>query len=136
LTNLIFNAIDAMPMGGRLTLRTPALSGCEDHDKPASAACIEVADTGVGMDDETRHRCLEPFFTTKDKRGSGLGLAMVYGMIQRHSAELEVESEPDKGTTVRLVFSTAAVTAAATEPRNPHPDPTSACGCSLMTSHS
>ena len=137
LTNLIFNAIDAMPRGGWLTLRTRTLSRRENHDNPASAACIEVVDTGVGMDDETRHRCLEPFFTTKDKRGSGLGLATVYGVIQRHSGELEVESEPGKGTTVRLVFSTAAGTPVATEPRSPHHDPSGAREfCSLMTVHS
>src|SRR5262245_10180839 len=56
------------------------------------------------MDEETRRRCLEPFCTTKGERGTGLGLAMVYGMAQRHKAEIEIVSEPGKGTTVRLVF--------------------------------
>ena len=65
---------------------------------------LEVRDTGVGMDEETRRRCLEPFFTTKGKRGTGLGLAMVYGMAQRHDATVEVESEHGAGTTVRLKF--------------------------------
>ena len=65
---------------------------------------MEVADTGVGMDEETRRRCLEPFFTTKGERGTGLGLAMVYGVVQRHSAEIEIESAVGKGTTVRLSF--------------------------------
>ena len=65
---------------------------------------VEVSDTGVGMDEETRRRCLEPFFTTKGERGTGLGLAMVYGMVQRHSAEIEIESAPGEGTTVRLSF--------------------------------
>jgi CheY-like chemotaxis protein len=69
---------------------------------------IEVADTGVGMDEPTRRRCLEPFFTTKGERGSGLGLAMVYGMVQRHSAELEIDSAIDKGTTFRMIFPSAA----------------------------
>ncbi|MGH6636401.1 MAG: response regulator, partial [Gammaproteobacteria bacterium] len=69
---------------------------------------LEVCDTGVGMDEETKRRCLEPFFTTKGERGTGLGLAMVYGMVQRHSAEIEIESEPAKGTTMRLVFPPAA----------------------------
>ena len=55
-------------------------------------ALVEVTDTGVGMDEETRRRCLEPFFTTKGERGTGLGLAMVYGMVQRHSAEIEIDS--------------------------------------------
>ena len=58
---------------------------------------IEISDTGVGMDEATQRRCLEPFFTTKGERGSGLGLAMVYGMITRHSAELQLESSPGHG---------------------------------------
>src|SRR5437016_7671930 len=98
LTNLIFNAVDAMPEGGSLTVRTVV-----DRQQPPQVR-IEVADTGIGMDQETRRRCLEPFFTTKGERGTGLGLAMVYGMIQRHSAELEIDSESGKGTTMRLIF--------------------------------
>ena len=87
LTNLIFNAVDAMPEGGTLTLRTRAVHGCAAPTAPRATRCVEVTDTGVGMDEETRRRCLEPFFTTKGERGTGLGLAMVYGMVQRHSAE-------------------------------------------------
>ena len=60
------------------------------------------------MDEETRRRCLEPFFTTKGERGTGLGLAMVYGMAQRHSADVEIESQPGAGTTVRLRFDAPA----------------------------
>jgi CheY-like chemotaxis protein len=56
------------------------------------------------MDEDTRRRCIEPFFTTKGERGTGLGLASVYGMLQRHSAALEVDSEPGKGTTMRMIF--------------------------------
>jgi CheY-like chemotaxis protein len=73
---------------------------------------VEVADTGVGMDEETRSRCLEPFFTTKGERGTGLGLAMVYGVVQRHSADLEIDSAPGKGTTVRLGFAVSVGVAA------------------------
>ena len=71
---------------------------------PRDRVLIEVSDTGIGMDEDTRRRCLEPFYTTKGERGTGLGLAMVYGMIQRHSAELEIDSATGRGTTVRLIF--------------------------------
>src|SRR5207302_9408158 len=65
---------------------------------------VEVVDAGIGMDEDTRRRCLEPFFSTKGERGTGLGLAMVYGTMQRHSAELEIESAVGEGTTMRLSF--------------------------------
>jgi signal transduction histidine kinase len=104
LTNLIFNAVDAMPAGGGLYVRTrKAVDG-----GGADRVLIEVSDTGVGMDEDTRRRCLEPFYTTKGERGTGLGLAMVYGMVQRHSAELEIDSTIGKGTTVRLIFPSQA----------------------------
>jgi signal transduction histidine kinase len=100
LTNLIFNAVDAMPGGGTLTVRTRTIA---DSDA-MNSSIIEVSDTGIGMDEDTRRRCLEPFYTTKGERGTGLGLAMVYGMVQRHSAEIEIASEVGRGTTVRLKF--------------------------------
>ena len=103
LINLIFNAVDAMPSGGVLTLRTRIVEPSLVPPKLRNVV-VEVADGGVGMDEETRRRCLEPFFTTKGERGTGLGLAMVYGMVQRHSADLEIESTAGKGTTVRLSF--------------------------------
>jgi signal transduction histidine kinase/ActR/RegA family two-component response regulator len=108
LTNLVFNAVDAMPDGGTLTLRTSvAVTGSSASDDIARYVHLEVTDTGIGMDDETRRRCLEPFYTTKGERGTGLGLAMVYGMVQRHSADLEIDSAVRRGTTVRLIFSVA-----------------------------
>lgn len=95
LTNLVFNSVDAMPSGGTIEVSTHA-SG--------NLVQLEVRDTGIGMDEETRRRCLEPFFTTKGKRGTGLGLAMVYGMAQRHEATVVVESQRGVGTTIRLAF--------------------------------
>jgi PAS domain S-box-containing protein len=112
LTNLVFNAVDALPGGGTLTVRT----GVRDPGTDRAAVVVEVADSGVGMDEETRRRCLEPFFTTKGERGTGLGLAMVFGMVQRHSAELEVDSVPGSGTTVRLVFAVPGTISAEDEP--------------------
>lgn len=101
LINLIFNAVDAMPDGGTLTLRTSVIG---DVSAASRRVQLEVSDTGGGMDEEARRRCLEPFFTTKGERGTGLGLAMVYGTVQRHGATIEIESELGRGTTVRLSF--------------------------------
>jgi PAS domain S-box-containing protein len=100
MVNLVFNAVDAMPNGGPLTLRTRAVA-----NHKSKVVHLEVIDSGVGMDEDTRRRCLEPFFTTKGTRGTGLGLAMVYGVAQRHGANLEIESAPGKGTLIRLSFS-------------------------------
>lgn len=100
LTNLVLNAVDAMPEGGTLSLLTRQ----ETQADGTAQVVLEVRDSGIGMDAETQRRCLEPFFTTKGQRGSGLGLAMVYGCMQRHGAEIHVESAPGVGTTIRLVF--------------------------------
>jgi CheY-like chemotaxis protein len=96
LINLAFNAIDAMPYGGTLGVKT--------FLNEEGEICVMVSDTGVGMDEDTRRRCMEPFFTTKGERGTGLGLAMVYGIVQRHGAEAQIESTPGQGTAVQLKF--------------------------------
>ena len=114
LTNLIFNAVDAMPDSGTVTIRTSVecrvSSVGETTGEPSpvtrhpSLVMLSVSDTGVGMTEETRQRCLEPFFSTKGERGTGLGLAMVYGTMQRHDGDIQIESALGKGTTARLIF--------------------------------
>jgi CheY-like chemotaxis protein/anti-sigma regulatory factor (Ser/Thr protein kinase) len=106
LVNLVFNAVDAMPEGGTLTLRTKTFERAQaSGNSPAQRQVyVEVSDTGIGMDEDTRRRCLEPFFTTKGERGTGLGLAMVYGIAGRHNAEIEIDSAVGEGTTIRFIF--------------------------------
>jgi signal transduction histidine kinase/ActR/RegA family two-component response regulator len=107
LTNLILNSVDAMPKGGTVIIGIRGLSANAEFFSQSgpSHLVLEVRDTGQGMDEKTRQRCLEPFFSTKrDRGGTGLGLAMVYGMMERHEGTIEVESELGKGTTMRLIF--------------------------------
>ena len=116
LLNLVQNAIDAMPEGGTITVRTATDGG---------DACIAVRDTGVGMSAEVRERAFEPFFTTKGSKGSGLGLAEVYGIARRHRGTATISSVPGRGTEVMLRFPRQApagveperATAAPTQPR-------------------
>jgi signal transduction histidine kinase len=108
ITNLIFNAVDASPKGGVIVVRS-SVPAAEPQ-----RVLLEVTDSGVGMDEETRRQCLEPFFTTKGERGTGLGLAMVFGMAQRHGATLEIDSRPGVGTTMRLLFPVSGGASAAT----------------------
>ncbi len=107
LTNLVLNAVDAMPTGGRLTLSTR--QSFERNVPPPGTprrqvAELEVSDSGSGMDEETRRRCFEPFFTTKGEYGTGLGLPMVFSVAESHDADIEVDSALGEGTTVRLLF--------------------------------
>ena len=102
LTNLILNAVDAIATGGAISVRT-RVGSRGSSDRPTHVL-IEVGDTGIGMSEETRRRCLEPFYSTKGKRGTGLGLAMVYGVMERHGGQIEIESEQGKGTVIKLIL--------------------------------
>ncbi|MDQ3702496.1 MAG: ATP-binding protein, partial [Chloroflexota bacterium] len=95
LVNLIFNAVDALATGGIITVETREVS---------AQVILEVSDTGAGMTEEVRRRCLEPFFTTKGERGSGMGLSMVHGIVRRHEGTLAIDSALGAGTTIRIAF--------------------------------
>jgi len=111
LTNLMVNARDAMPHGGTITIESAHAVFDEDYvrEHPGAAlgphVILAVSDTGVGMDKVTQARVFEPFFTTKEKgRGSGLGLAMVFGTVKQSGGHIWLYSEPDRGSTFKLCF--------------------------------
>ncbi|MGH7391826.1 MAG: GAF domain-containing protein [Candidatus Rokuibacteriota bacterium] len=110
MTNLILNAVDAMPEGGRLTLTSRVEAGRVE---------VTVADTGVGIPPEVRDKIFDPFFTTKGPQGTGLGLSMTYGIVARHGGSITVESQPGRGATFRLSFPPSH----ALEPPPPAADP-------------
>ncbi len=120
LLNLCVNARDAMPGGGRLTLKTQAVDGATlQHlgEAKGQYVCIEVTDTGIGMDESIRKRVFEPFFTTKDTgQGTGLGLSVVFGIVRNHNGLIDVESQPMSGATFRLYFPVAPAEVIADEP--------------------
>ncbi len=93
-TNILVNAVDAMPQGGAITLATSA-----EDDR----VLVNFTDSGTGMDQDVLDHCLEPFFTTR-KEGSGMGLSVVYGVMQRHRGEIKIESKRNRGTLVSLIF--------------------------------
>src|SRR5207253_365902 len=101
LTNLVFNAVDAMPLGGSLVVRT--------WSTPRDVF-LSVQDSGVGITDSVRRRLFEPFFTTKGERGNGMGLSVSFGIIQRHNGEISVDSVPDCGSTFTVRLPAAVAT--------------------------
>ena len=131
LVNLVVNARDAMPNGGFLTIRTSDAWMDEGWSTvgsfelvPGPHVVLEVADTGIGMDADTRRRVFEPFFTTKDVgSGTGLGLSTAYGIVQQMGGAIEVESEPNRGARFRLYFPQASEPARAAARRVPSVDP-------------
>jgi len=114
LINLVTNARDAMPKGGRLTLKTELFEMSDAFIKehgfgvPGRYVLILVTDTGTGMTESTKERIFEPFFTTKELgKGTGLGLSMVYGLIQQHNGYIDVDTRPDEGTTFKMYIPAA-----------------------------
>ncbi|HKS36054.1 MAG TPA: ATP-binding protein, partial [Verrucomicrobiae bacterium] len=113
--NLAINARDAMPEGGQLTIGTKAVEipeGYSEHNpeaRPGRFVCLSISDTGCGMDETTLERIFEPFFTTKPAgKGTGLGLATVYGIVKQHRGWIEVQSQVSNGTTFRIYLPASA----------------------------
>jgi PAS domain S-box-containing protein len=114
ITNLIFNAVDALPRGGLIDLRA---SRQREH------VVIEVRDTGTGMPKEVQERVFDPFFTTKGEQGTGLGLPQVLAIVERHGGTIEIQSAPNRGTTFRMTFPPASPPVA--RPQQPTENPVS-----------
>ena len=114
LMNLYINAVQAMPRGGTITAATSletvdTVKASCFHVQPGEYVCIRISDSGIGMDEKTQQRIFEPFFTTKEKgRGTGLGLASVYGIVRNHGGFIKVKSRPMQGTTFSIYLPATA----------------------------
>lgn len=129
LINLAANARDAMPGGGRLTIMTglvgidPAFIGEKGFGRPGKHVVVEVSDTGSGIEQNIREKIFEPFFTTKGMgEGSGLGLAVTYGIVKQHKGFIDFDSTPGKGTAFRMYFPSEKGTAVSPEAVKSVPD--------------
>jgi CheY-like chemotaxis protein len=125
LLNLFINAVDAMPSGGRLSVNSRLVhsSDPESHWTLTTQGFyieLSINDTGIGMDEATKDRIFEPFFTTKEVgQGTGLGLASVYGILENHGGQIQVESQPGLGATFKILLPTAEKKVVAISPRRP-----------------
>jgi GAF domain-containing protein/ActR/RegA family two-component response regulator len=122
-TNLVLNAVDAMPKGGRLTVRSSTSDG---------QVAVEVIDTGTGIPEPIRQKIFDPFFTTKGPKGTGLGLSMAYGILARHGGRITVESEEGHGATFRLIFPPTEQAADAAPPPAPPADSSVVLRCLVV----
>jgi len=133
LLNLCLNARDAMPLGGRLTIKTATVTirhGDRPHSADEDLVAIRVSDTGCGMSAEVRQRIFEPFFTTKEiGKGTGLGLAVAYSLVQQQGGELQVDSQPGQGSTFTVLL---PITQDEVENRSKRPAPATKGGTELI----
>jgi GAF domain-containing protein len=123
MTNLVLNAVDAMPTGGTLTLTTRVEN---------NLVVVTVEDTGVGIPEAIRGKIFDPFFTTKGPQGTGLGLSMTYGILSRHGARITVDSQEGRGTTFRLTFAPGVVADVEVNPPSEAPPPGVSLRCLVI----